>query len=145
MKYYAPTANFQHTNPNPRWKDQKGMVWHTADCCIRALALATDSEWIKAYDFLSAKARRDFAVPNDSGFFRKWLVENGAVWQACKAVKGKKRMTVLQFAQTHPTGNYIVDIANHACACVGGVIKDSWNCGGKCVVGFYDMTNFKFD
>jgi len=52
-------------------------------------------------------------------------------------------MTVMQFAETHPTGRYIISIANHATACVDGVILDSWNCGEKAIVGVYDMANFQ--
>lgn len=145
MKYYAPTAHFAHTNPNPRWAQQKGMIWNTGDCAIRALALSTDVEWIKAYDFLVAKGRRDFSTPNDMGFMRQWYVEGGAKWTACKTEKGKKRMTALQFAETHPQGRYIIQISNHVCACVDGVIKDTWNCGEKCVVGYFNMTDFKYE
>lgn len=145
VKYYAPSAHFKLTNPNPRWANMKGMVWHTGDCCIRALALSTDSEWIKAYDYLSNKARRDYSVPNDGPDFRKWLIEGGATWIACKAEKGKKRMTALQFAESHPQGRYVLTLANHECACVDGIIQDAWNCGEKCVVGYFNMTDFKYE
>ena len=75
--------------------------------------------------------------------FRRWLIEGGGIWHACKAVKGKKRITVLDFAKSHPKGRFVIQIANHETACVDGVILDAWNCGGKCVVGYIDMKDFK--
>lgn len=142
-RYYKSTEHFEICNPNPRWKEKRGMVWDTGDCVIRALANSIGCEWIDAYDFLSTKARRDFAVPNDPGFFRKWFVEGGAIWNPIKAEKGKSRITVLEFAKTHPNGRYVITIANHDTACVDGKILDAWNCGEKCVVGYYDMSNFR--
>lgn len=145
LKYYASTPNFRICNPNPDWKDKKGMRWDRADCVIRALANSIECTWIEAYDFLSAKARRDFNVPNDGWGFRRWVVENGATWTHCKAVKGKKRMTCLEFAKSHKEGNYILSVANHEVACVNGVLLDAFNPSEKCVVGYYDMTNFKLE
>lgn len=142
-KYYSATPHFRIENPNPKWEKKKGMIWDAPDCCIRALSNAIGCLWIEAYDFLSAKARTEYTVPNDGVRFRKWLIENGAIWTACKAVKGKKRMTVLDFAKSHPKGRFVITMARHEAACVDGVILDAWNCGSKCVVGYLDMENFK--
>ena len=141
--YYKQTTHFEITNPNPRWAKQKGYIWDTGDCCIRALANSIGAEWIDAFDYLSAKARRDFSVPNDTHGFRQWLVEGGSKWTAVKAQRGSKRMTVLDFAEEHPIGHYVVTIANHETAVVDGVIRDAWNCGKKCIYGYHDMTDFR--
>ena len=143
QKYYQSGPHFRIENPNPAWALKRGMVWDRGDCAIRALANAISCLWVESFDYLTAKARRDFNVPNDGPGFRNWLVEGGAVWNACKAVKGKKRMTALQFAETHPKGRFVLQVANHETACVDGVILDAWNCGDKCVVGYLDMSNFK--
>lgn len=142
QKYYMSNATFRLTNPNPRWKNMRGYRWDCGDCAIRALANALTCEWLSAYDYLNVKARRDYAVCNDAGYFRKWVVESGAVWVACKAVKGQKRMTVQGFAETHKTGRYVIEIANHFTACVDGVILDAWNPFEYAVVGYYEMANF---
>ena len=144
QNYYQETKNFRISNPNPRWKEKRGFLWDTSDCCVRALANATGCTWLEAYDFLSEKARRDFSVLNDGRGFRRWLSENGGIWTHLKAERGKKRKTVLEFAQEHPKGKYIIAIAGHETACVDGVILDVWNCGKKCVVGYVDMNNFSF-
>lgn len=143
LKFYQNNSTFELTNPNPHWKDKKGFVWDRSDCVIRALAISIDCTWLEAYDFLSAKAREDFNVPNDSCGFRKWVTGNGAVWHYCKAEKGKSRMTAKEFAETHKEGRYVLSLAGHEAACVNGKILDAWNCGEKCVVGYYEMENFR--
>ena len=141
-RYYASKPYFRIENPNPEWKNKRGFVWDRADCSIRALANAISCEWVTAFDFLNRYARRDFNVCNDFGGFRKWVVEAGAKWVACKAIKGKSRMTVKEFAKTHRTGRYVVQVANHFTACVDGVILDAFNPGEKAVVGYYEMAEF---
>ena len=142
LKYYASTPTFRISNPNPRAASKRGFVWDCGDCAIRALANAISCNWLDSFDYLNARARRDYNVCNDAVAFRGWVVESGAVWNHCKAVKGQKRMTVKEFAETHKTGRYVIDVANHFTACVDGVILDVWNPGEKCVVGYYEMANF---
>lgn len=142
-KYYMNTEWFRYSNPNPTAAKKKTMVWDKGDCVIRALALSTGISWLEAYDYMSERARRDYSVPNDGKLSRAWIIEGGGAWTACKAEKGKKRMTCLDFAKTHPSGRYILSIANHDCACVDGKILDVWNTAEKAVVGFIDMRDFK--
>lgn len=142
-KFYKSGPHFRIENQNPEWEKKRGFVWDRGDCVIRALANAISCSWVESFDYLTDKARRDFNVPNDGPGFRRWIQEDGAVWTHCKVEKGKKRMTALQFAETHPTGRYVLSVANHETACVDGVILDAWNCGGKAVVGYFDMSNFK--
>lgn len=142
-KYYQSGQHFRIVNPNPCWADKRGYVWDKADCSIRALANAISCSWLESFDFLVAKARRDYNVPNDGAGFRKWVIENGAKWNYCRAEKGKTRLTVQQFAEAHPQGRYVIAIASHFTACVDGVVLDAWNPAEKAVVGYYDMSNFK--
>ena len=143
QKYYQSGANFRIENPNPEWEKKRGFKWDRGDCAIRALANAISCSWVDSFDYLTAKARRDFNVPNDGPGFRRWLIEGGAIWKHCPAVAGKKRMTVEEFAKTHPSGRYVISIARHETACVDGVVLDAWNCGAKAVVGYFDMATFK--
>ena len=143
--YYKSGPHFRIENPNPRWEEKRGFVWDTADCVIRALANSISCSWLDAFDYLTAKARAEFSVLNDGCGFRRWLIEGGAIWNHCKAIKGKKRMTALEFAESHPNGRYVLQVANHETACVDGVILDAWNCGKKSLVGYFDMSNFKLN
>mgnify|MGYP003300461847 CR=1 FL=1 len=144
-RYYQSGPHFRIENPNPEWAKKRGFKWDRADCSIRALANAISCSWVDAFDYLTKRARRDFNVCNDFGGFRKWIVEGGAKWNYCKAEKGKDRLTVLEFAKTHPNGRYAIQIASHFTACVDGVILDAWNCGEKAVVGYFDMSEFSLN
>ena len=142
-RQFKSTPTFRLENPNPRWTKMRGIVWNIGDCALRALANSISCTWLEAFDFLTAKARRDYSVVNDGPSFRKWMVENGAVWTHCPAIKGRSRMTCQQFAETHKKGRYIIYIANHFTACVDGVILDAFNPSDSAVVGYFDMANFK--
>lgn len=144
-KFYKSGPHFRIENPNPRWNEQRGLVWHVGDCVIRALANSIGCSWLDAFDYLTSRARRDFSVPNDGKDLRKWLTESGAIWNPCVAKSGKKRLTVLEFAETHPTGRFILRVASHECAVVDGVVLDAWNPGAKTVYGFFDMENFSLN
>jgi len=143
LKYYQSKEHFRIENPHPAWKTKRSFRWDRQDCVIRALANAMSISWLEAYDYLVAKGRKDLYVPNDSNGFRKWIAEDGGAWVACRAEKGKKRMTALAFAETHPEGRFVLYVANHFTACVDGVILDAWNCGDKAVVGYFDLQGFK--
>lgn len=144
LRYYTDNAYFALENPNPRAVDYKATRWDTTDCTIRALALATGSTWLDAFDYLADHAREDYSNMEDGHGFRRWVVAGGATWTNCPALKGKKRMTAREFAKKHPTGRYIITLAKHETACVDGKIRDVWNCGDMCVVGYLDMSNFKY-
>ena len=42
-----------------------------------------------------------------------------------------------KFAETHPTGSYVLRMSKHLVACVDGVILDTWDCRDKCVYNAY--------
>lgn len=142
QKFYLNTDYFKYTNPNPTAAQKKTLVWDKPDCEVRALALSIGVDWLTAYDYLSAKAREEYTIPNDGRRTRDWFIQGGGVWTACKAEKGKKRMTCREFAEAHKSGRYIVSIASHVVACVNGYLLDTWNCGERAVVGFIDMAEF---
>lgn len=142
LKYYAPNNIFRIANPNPAAAGKRGVRWDRDDCAIRALCNSTGCSWLESFDWLTARARRDYNVLNDAGGVRKWLTEAGCPWTPCKAVKGHKRMTCLDFANNHPKGRYFLRVANHFTACVDGVLLDTWNPFEYAVVGYFDMANF---
>lgn len=144
-KFYLSNDYFTYKIVNPVSANKKGYIWDRPDCVVRALTAATGSDWLTAFDYLTKKARAEYTMPNDARANRRWFIESGAEWVACKAVKGKKRPTAKDFALSHPTGSYILSLANHDTACVDGKIIDSFNCGASALVGYYDMSNFSFE
>lgn len=55
------------------------------------------------------------------------------------AEKGKSRMNGQRFAEQHPTGVYILNMAKHWSCCKDGVIYDTWDCKEKCVYTAFEV------
>jgi len=131
--YYKDTDYFCLYNPNPTEGDRA----KKGDCVIRALAVAMGITWLEAFDLLTENARRTYNVPNDNQNYDEVLKACGFTYQAAKAEKGKKRMTVEQFCIKHPKGHYFIKIANHCTAVVDGVCYDAWNPANKTIYRIY--------
>jgi hypothetical protein len=117
-------------NANPKHK--------TVDCAIRAVAKAAGLSWLDAFDGLCAVARRRYSVPNDWGVCQRYLATLGFVrGDAPKIAKGSHRPTVRSFAEAHPSGAYVLRVANHLTCVVDGKYYDLWDCGNRAVYGYY--------
>lgn len=109
-------------NPNPR-----GL--NTGDCTIRAYTKAFGISWEDAYEMASEYGKEVGALPDDFRVVAKILKEKN-----CSCTKLKKndfKMTVSEFAATHPSGTYLLKIRGHLVACIDGYYYDSWNSGSK--------------
>ena len=124
--YYQPN--------NKDLKDRYG------DCQIRALSKVLGVSWLEAFDLTSPICREAqvsslFNAP--SGVERKLLEKLGFRYVGVSNRKGSKRPTVDSFAKDHPSGRYILNVANHEVACVDGRYYDTWDCGEKSLYGYY--------
>lgn len=133
MKY---SRRFQYYQPNKLdLKDEYG------DCTVRALSKALDVSWLEAFDAMIPICREEqttniFSVPAKK---RATLLERlGFTYTGVSNKKGTKRPTVDTFAKEHPSGRYIVNLANHEVAVVDGKYFDTWDCGGCSVYGYYE-------
>lgn len=128
---------FVYYQPNEKdLKDKYG------DCTIRALSKALNCSWLEAFDLTIPICRREqvtnlFDAP--STIERKFLEELGFDYTGISNKKGAKRPTVDSFAKAHPTGTYILNVANHEVACVDGKYFDTWDCGEKSLYGYYEL------
>lgn len=122
----------------PNEKDVKDEY---GDCTIRALSKALDISWIEAFD-LTIPICREEQVPNI--FFapariRNKMVESlGFKYHPVSNKKGTKRPTIEEFAQDHPHGRYICNVANHEVAVVDGRYYDTWDSGCKSLYGYFE-------
>ena len=57
-----------------------------------------------------------------------------------KVVKPKERITVGEFATTHPYGVYVLLMRNHAVTLRNGEYWDSWDSGDKKIDTVYNVT-----
>ena len=129
-------SRFQYYQPN-----DKDLMDKYGDCTIRALSKALNCTWLEAFDLTIPICRREqvtniFNAP--SVVARKFLAELGFTYTGISNKKGVKRPTVDSFAKEHPTGTYILNVANHEVACVDGKYYDTWDSGNKSLYGYYE-------
>ena len=111
------------------------------DCTVRALSKALECTWLEAFDAMLPICRREqtpniFNVPANKR--ADLLKELGFTYHGVSTKPGTKRPTVRSFACTHPAGTYIANVANHVVAVVNGQYFDTWDCGAKCLYGYYE-------
>ena len=130
------SKRFQYYQPNKLdLKDKYG------DCQIRSLSKALDVTWLEAFDLIMPLCRRYqvpciFDLPNK--IEQEAMKELGFEYQGVSNKRGTKRPTVDVFAKEHPTGTYIVNVANHEVAVVDGIYYDTWDSGDCSMYGYYE-------
>jgi hypothetical protein len=122
---------FQFYNAHP-----KGIK--TSDCVVRALATATNADYLECRRNLN-QAKRDggFSSYKDTKFLYHYL--NAYPRLIFKAVKGEPRLKGSDFTILHPNGTYILKMAGHVTVCVDGVIKDTWDCSYRSVYTAWEV------
>lgn len=123
----------------PNDKDLKDRY---GDCQIRALSKVFGVSWVDAFDMIipicrEAQVQSIFSAP--SAVRSKLLEKLGFSYTGVSNKKGSKRPTVDSFAKDHPSGRYILNVANHEVACVDGKYYDTWDCGGCSLYGYYEL------
>lgn len=140
-------------NPNPEQKN-------TGDCSIRSYCGAFGLTWDAAYDIASKIAKSMSELPDSNRVcdaiitqhfgmhvmeeevkneHHEDLVDNDEKPKKQKKTKKKKvaKMTINEFAMTHPFGTYIVVSPHHQTAVVNGEYLDSWDSGDKKISKVY--------
>lgn len=117
----------------------KGKI--VGDCVKRAITVAAEMDYMEVQRQLNRYKKVTGASAFNTDYNPHKYVEN--VLQARKlsfpARRGCKRMTAGEFAQQHPKGRYILNMAKHWSCCVDGVIYDTWDCSEKCVYTAYQI------
>ncbi len=130
-------ANKRYVYYQPNAKDIKDQY---GDCTIRALSKALNLSWIDAFDLTIPIMRENqvsniFHAPLEAK--NRFLCELGFTYTGISNKKGTKRPTVDSFAKAHPHGTYILKVAHHVVACVGGKYYDTWDSGDRSLYGYY--------
>lgn len=122
-------------NPNPKGKK-------IGDCTLRAYCAAFNISWEEAFDIASEIAKQNASMIQYVS--DKVLTEHfGCTLDANynkKKVKAKDRITISEFATTHPYGIYILSLRNHLVTLRNGEYWDSWDCGDKKMDAVYNVT-----
>lgn len=126
--------------------EQKTAVWmyyqpnkhKTADCSVRAISKVLHISWNEAYDILVEKGRELKEMPDGMPTIEAVLQEYGFVKDTYAIPsKGQKRMTVKDYAMTHPHQTALLRVAGHVVAIEDGYYWDIWDCGSKSIYKAY--------
>lgn len=114
---------FIPVNPNPRRKS-------VGDCVIRALTIATNSDWDTVYLELMLIGYDMKDMPNSNEIWGTYLQDKGftreSIPNMCPAC-----YTVREFADDHPQGTYVIGTGTHAVAVVNGNYYDTGDSGDE--------------
>jgi len=110
----------------------------TSDCVVRAIATATDTDYMECRRELNRKKREfGYSSYKDTKFLYDYL--KGYPRLIFKAVKGEPRIKGSDFTELHPKGTYILKMAGHITACVDGVILDTWDCSYRSIYTAWEI------
>jgi hypothetical protein len=99
----------------------------TDDCVVRAIASATNKDYLEVRRGLNQKKREwGFTSYKDTKFLYKYF--EGYPRLIFKAIKGEPRVKGSDFTMLHPKGTYILKMTGHVTVCINGVIIDTWDC-----------------
>jgi hypothetical protein len=111
----------------------------TSDCVVRAIATATNTDYLECRRELNRKKRElGYSSYKDTTFLYDYLKDYPRL--IFKAVKGEPRIKGSDFTKLHPKGTYILKMAGHIVACVDGVILDTWDCTYRSVYTAWEIT-----
>ena len=124
---------YKFCNPHPDGK-------RVRDCVKRAICLAEGRDYRDVKNELNRLKREIGAEKfNSNNNWKTYVDRKGYNKISFPAVAGESRMNGHKFAETHPTGSYILRMAGHLSSCVDGVILDTWDCRDKCVYNAYKV------
>lgn len=108
------------------------------DCMIRSVANATGASYAQVHEIMYKhgwRATRNISKGKWEEQMTKTLDELGfnAIRISFPSVKGQPRMTGNQLKKADKENTYIIRVARHVACIQEGVLKDTWDCGGKCV------------
>ena len=109
---------------------------NTTDCTVRAIALATGTDWDTAYIALTIH-----------GFYLKKMPDNDSVWWSFLDEHGfnshrimslcPRCTTVREFCEEHPVGMYVLAVPGHVLTAVDGDWYDAWDSGDETVLHYW--------
>ena len=112
------------------------------DCAVRAISVALDIDWERAYALLCANGFAMGDLPNADATWGATLRQHGfyryAIPNTCPACYSAE-----DFAHDHPKGIYTLGFGGHVATIRDGLLFDSWNSERE-VPQFY-WTNRKED
>jgi len=126
VKLLAGNKRWKEYNPNPKERN-------ISDCTLRAYCAAFGISWDKAFDVASTIAKENSTLiqyVSDKVLTEQFNCIIDEKYNK-KTVKSKNRITVNEFALSHPYGVYILHVRQHLVTVINGMYWDSWDSGEK--------------
>lgn len=124
---------YKHLNPNPS-------KLRIDDCVVRAISISTGHSWDYTFLSLSIHAFDMKGMSSTNFVWDDYLRDIG--YDRHDFVKNKyKRMTIREFCELNPIGNYILATGTHVVAAIDGVYYDTWDSGDEIVLYLYERSD----
>ncbi len=121
--------SYRKVNPNPKKK-------RVGDCVIRALSIATNSDWKSTYAKLAYYGYMLSDMPSSNNVWGLFLVDNGFKKKLIPDTYSAD-YTVRDFCEDHPKGVYVLATGSHAVCAIDGTYMDSWDSGDETPVYYF--------
>lgn len=106
-------------NPNPVQRN-------VGDCAVRAIAVALDVDWERAYALLCVNGFAMADLPNADAVWGATLRQHGfnryAIPNSCPNC-----YTAADFARDHPNGTFVLGFGGHVAVVKSGRLVDAWD------------------
>lgn len=120
---------FVEYNANPNKKK-------IGDCVIRAISVATGSDWEHVFIDLAVQAFTSRDMPNANHVWSSYLQDMGftkhIIPNTCPNC-----YTVRDFCKDNPSGVYILATGSHVIPVIGGDYYDTWDSGDQTPIYYF--------
>ena len=118
-----------YANPNPCRSEEP-------DCVVRAIALATDQDWLDVHYDLCELSRDMCTMPSVNWLWELYLKQHGfakfLLPETCPSC-----ITVREFCKRYRKGTFVIGTGTHAVCVTGGNYLDSWDSGDETPTYFF--------
>lgn len=118
---------FKYYNANPLGRKVN-------DCTVRAISLATNSDWDSTYDRLSEYAQTQAIMPSDVNYIDEFLESN---YTKVYTKRDSNRITVEEFLDSNPYGIFLITMNGHITCAIDGCVYDTFNPGKRVIWDVY--------
>jgi hypothetical protein len=136
-------------NYNDGGRELAGFKGSTGDCVVRAIAIATNDEYLNVYNKINGMGkseritkRKKSKSNSRTGVYRvtyhKYLLSLGWKWTPTMTIGSGCKVHIQ--AEELPSGTVIARVSKHLTCMIDGVIQDTYDCsrdGNRCVYGYY--------
>ena len=105
------------------------------DCTIRAISIATGTDYKIVWDSLMDSAKKTGCMPNSRENCELFL--NSIGWKRQKPFRKGRKKYKLKNVPISKTKNYIFHTSRHWTAVVSNVVQDTWDCREWCANSYW--------